>query len=211
MFSVRHDSRGFTLVEVLVSLLILLIGLLGIAAMMLKGQRASFEAYQRQQALAMAQEMAEKLRSNPGGSLSYVTGTADGPNMPGRGGLFAVYESAAAAADKCLDPAVPCDATKTAQVHLATWDGVLLGAAETKDTAANRIGGIIGALGCIEQPDLAQPVFWVSVTWQGESDTVAPPATASTCGLGQYGTDARRRLVTLTVATCPLAAGGGCA
>lgn len=50
----HRSQRGFTLLEVLISLLILLIGLLGIAVLMLKGQRASFEGYQRQQALAMA-------------------------------------------------------------------------------------------------------------------------------------------------------------
>jgi prepilin-type N-terminal cleavage/methylation domain-containing protein len=47
-----------------------------------------------------------------------------------------------------------------------------------------------------------KPIFWVSVAWQGEGDTVAPDATASACGAGLYGTAARRRLVTLSVATC---------
>ena len=42
-------KRGFTLIEVLVTLVILMFGLLGIAGLMAKGQRASFEAFQRQQ------------------------------------------------------------------------------------------------------------------------------------------------------------------
>ena len=45
--------RGFTMIEVLVTLVILLFGLLGIAGLMAKGQRAAYEALQRQQALAM--------------------------------------------------------------------------------------------------------------------------------------------------------------
>ena len=44
-------NRGFTLIEVLVTLVILTFGLLGIAGLMAKGQRASFEAFERQQAL----------------------------------------------------------------------------------------------------------------------------------------------------------------
>ncbi len=199
-------QRGFTLLEVLISLLILLIGLLGIAVLMLKGQRASFEGYQRQQALAMAQEMAEKIRSNQRAAASYVTGTTEGPNMPGRGGLLTAYQ-ALSDAGKCLT--ADCDAAHIAQNHLATWDGVLVGASETKDAATNRVGGIIGARGCVERPDAAQPIFWVSVAWQGEGDTVAPDATASACGAGLYGTAARRRLVTLSVATC-LPGGSGC-
>ncbi|ACV35531.1 type IV pilus modification protein PilV [Accumulibacter sp.] len=202
----HRSQRGFTLLEVLISLLILLIGLLGIAVLMLKGQRASFEGYQRQQALAMAQEMAEKIRSNQGAVAAYVTGTTDGPNMPGRGGRFATYQ-ALSDAGKCWT--ADCDAANMAQNHLATWDGVLVGASETKDAATNRVGGIIGARGCVERPDATQPIFWVSVAWQGEGDTVAPDATASACGAGLYGTAARRRLVTLRVATC-LPGGPGC-
>lgn len=212
----HRSQRGFTLLEVLISLLILLIGLLGIAVLMLKGQRASFEGYQRQQALAMAQEMAEKIRSNQGAAAAYVTGTTDGPNMPGRGGLLTTYQ-ALPDAGKCLT--ADCDAAHIAQNHLATWDGVLAGATESKDAAAaicvdtplkkECVGGIIGARGCVERPDATQPIFWVSVAWQGEGDTVAPDATASACGAGLYGTAARRRLVTLSVATC-LPGGSGC-
>ena len=36
-------KRGFTLIEVLVTLVILMFGLLGIAGLMAKGQRVSFE------------------------------------------------------------------------------------------------------------------------------------------------------------------------
>lgn len=189
----HRSQRGFTLLEVLISLLILLIGLLGIAALMLKGQRASFEAYQRQQALAMAQEMAEKIRANQGAAASYVTGT-------GAGAL-----ATRIAALTCIATDSSCVLAKD---DLTRWDRTLAGASETKD--GTRVGGIIGARGCIERPDAGQPVFWVSVAWQGEADTGAPAATASACGSGSYGTAARRRLVTLSVGTCPLAGGGGC-
>ncbi|SBT04305.1 Type IV pilus modification protein PilV [Candidatus Accumulibacter aalborgensis] len=196
--SSRQDwASGFTLLEVLVSLIILLIGLLGIAILMLKGQRASFEGYQRQQALAMAQEMAEKIRANQGGAPYYVTGTTDGNDMPGQGNLLKDNEN------NCSDACTP---EQIAAKHLATWDGMLVGAAETKDVATNTVGGIIGARGCIEWPekDAAMPVFWVSVAWQGEGDTVAPANNASACGQGLYGKEERRRLVTLRVSTCVL-------
>ncbi len=206
----QQATRGFTLLEVLISLLILMIALLGIAALMLKGQRAGFEAYQRQQALAMAQEMAEKIRANQGGAPYYVTGVAEGDAMPGHGGLFKTYKTLSDEA-KCLRvDKPPCNNEQIADNHLATWDGVLAGLSEIKDAATNRVGGIIGARGCVERPDANQSVFLISVAWQGESDTGIP--TASACGAGLYGTAARRRLVTLTVVTCQLnaAAPWGC-
>ena len=49
----RRSTAGFTMIEVLVTLVIMMIGLLGIAGLMAQGQRASFEAYQRQQALGV--------------------------------------------------------------------------------------------------------------------------------------------------------------
>ena len=58
----RQLNSGFTLIEVLVTLVILTFGLLGIAGLMAKGQRISFEAYQRQQAVALASDMAERSR-----------------------------------------------------------------------------------------------------------------------------------------------------
>jgi type IV pilus assembly protein PilV len=48
------SSRGFTLVEVLVTLLVLSIGLLGIAKLLLVSSRANDSAYMRTQATALA-------------------------------------------------------------------------------------------------------------------------------------------------------------
>ena len=67
------QRRGFTMIEVLVTLVILLFGLLGIAGMMAKGQRAAYEALQRQQALAMVADMAERILGNRTQAAAYAT------------------------------------------------------------------------------------------------------------------------------------------
>jgi type IV pilus assembly protein PilV len=59
-----HRSRGFTLVEVLVSLVILSIGLLGIAKLMLFSSHSNDSAYLRSQATDLAYEMLDYMRSN---------------------------------------------------------------------------------------------------------------------------------------------------
>lgn len=189
-------QRGFSLLEVLVSLLILMVGLLGIAGLMVKGQRASFEAYQRQQALALAQDMAEKIRSNRGGAPFYVTNGL--VSQPGEGQLFSARQG--------CDASRTCTQEQLALDDLAAWDGLLAGTSKI-DVNHRNVGGIIGARGCVEwanlPPDPANdPTFVVSVAWQGDMETTAP--TSSSCGEGQYGSAAKRRLVSLTVSGCRL-------
>ena len=56
--------RGFTLVEVLVSMVILSIGLLGIAKLMLVSSRSNDSAYLRSQATELAYEILDNMRAN---------------------------------------------------------------------------------------------------------------------------------------------------
>ena len=57
-------ERGFTLVEVLVALLVLSIGMLGIAALYLDSLRASRAALYRTQAVTLASDIADRIRAN---------------------------------------------------------------------------------------------------------------------------------------------------
>jgi type IV pilus assembly protein PilV len=57
-------SGGFTLIEVLVSLVILAIGLLGIAKLMLFSSHSNDSAYLRSQATALAYEILDDMRAN---------------------------------------------------------------------------------------------------------------------------------------------------
>lgn len=59
-------SRGFTLIEVLVAMLILLIGLLGVAGTQLLALQQANNANLRSQVNQHAQEMAEIIRANDG-------------------------------------------------------------------------------------------------------------------------------------------------
>ena len=78
-------SRGFTLVEVLVALVVLAIGLLGIAKLMLFSSHANDSAYLRSQATALAYEILDNMRANKAGALAgtYDTAAATGPAVPG--------------------------------------------------------------------------------------------------------------------------------
>jgi len=57
-------AAGFTLVEVLVALIVLSIGMLGIAALYLESLRASRQALVRTEAVVLASDIADRIRAN---------------------------------------------------------------------------------------------------------------------------------------------------
>jgi type IV pilus assembly protein PilV len=59
-----HRSAGFTLLEVLVSIVILSIGLLGMAGLMAVSLKSSTTAYHRSQATVLADDILDRMRSN---------------------------------------------------------------------------------------------------------------------------------------------------
>lgn len=70
------NRNGFTLVEVLVSLLVLGIGLLGLAGMQVAGLRNNQSAMQRTMATQLAYDLTDRMRANQQGLAQYVAGTA---------------------------------------------------------------------------------------------------------------------------------------
>ena len=60
----RSRAHGFTLVETLVSLLVLSIGLLGVAALQLSSLKASTSASTRSQATFLAYDITDRMRAN---------------------------------------------------------------------------------------------------------------------------------------------------
>jgi type IV pilus assembly protein PilV len=57
-------SAGFTLIEVLVSLVVLMVGLLGLAGLQLYNLKANHSAYMRTQASIAAYDMLDRMRAN---------------------------------------------------------------------------------------------------------------------------------------------------
>lgn len=74
MLRARRYSSGFTLVEVLIALIVLSIGMLGIAALYLESLRASRSALYRTQAVTLAADMADRIRANRTPANAYDCG-----------------------------------------------------------------------------------------------------------------------------------------
>lgn len=175
-------QRGFGLIEVLVTLIIVAVGLLGLAGLQTRAQQAELEAYQRAQALVLVQDMAHRIRSNRLAARCYeIVAAQDGEDYIGQGNDPAACAGWGTTATRAL-----------ADGDLDTWDGLLEGEAETLDGGS--VGAMTGARGCVAY-DIASEEYTITVAWQGESVTQAP---ASTCAQGLYGDDRLRRVVSTT-------------
>ena len=180
-------QAGMTMLEVLITLVILAFGLLGLAGLHLKIQTLDMEAYQRAQAILLLRDMVERIKANGAAAASYVPASAS-----------TAYGSHYTAT---------CPGATQAQKDICEWTNALQGAAES--SSGTKVGAMIEARGCVQEitaPDPTSGVcrpgsYRVTVAWQGLFLTT-PPAAGLTCGLGatQYGSnDAIRRAISSTI------------
>ncbi|WP_439107207.1 type IV pilus modification protein PilV [Congregibacter sp.] len=183
---VGFKQRGVGLIEVLITLLILAVGLLGLAGLQLGTVNGQFDAYQRAQALLLAEEMAGRLRAN-----ATVASTA--------GNLYL-----AAPGDDLYGARDVEDCTTKvdlAERDLCEWNNALVGSSVQRvaDPDNPNLGSIISARGCIESIGAVGDAFVtirVTVAWQGFASTQAP---AIGCASGEYGDETLRRTVSANI------------
>src|ERR1700694_4870056 len=132
----RSAAAGFTLIEVLVSLVILGIGLLGIAKLVLYSVRANDSAYLRTQATTLAYGILDNMRAN---AL-----TAQGLNYN------VALGAVAAPGNLCNLVATPCSNVALAQFDIYAWKQQLLASLPNGDgsitTVANAQANTTGNL-----------------------------------------------------------------
>jgi len=71
-----NKNTGFTLIEVLIAMLVLAVGLLGLAGLQATSLKNNQSAYNRSQATQLAYDLADRMRANVAGKTTYTTGTA---------------------------------------------------------------------------------------------------------------------------------------
>lgn len=176
------------MIEVLVTIVLVTLGLLGLGGLMARFLNAEMESYQRSQALLLVQEMADRIAANrketigATGTSPYVTGTSSG--FMGTGD----------------SPAADCSTLTTVSAKdKCEWSKALQGSAEqrTSGGTTEKVGVMINARGCVEQVSTDPLVLRVSVAWLGQMATATPSVT---CAAGLYGSnDAFRRVISLNV------------
>lgn len=182
----ENEEGGTSLIEVLVSMLILLVALLGLAGLQVQAQQSEMESYQRAQALILLQDMVGRLNVNRKVASCYAV-TTDAAN----GAPYFGTDSAIG---------TPTCTTGTAEQKaiavkdMEDWNNLLLGAAEI--AAGGTTGAMVGARGCVIY-DATLDLYTVAVAWQGLGKTFAP--VGQNCGKGQYGDETQRRVVSSSV------------
>lgn len=78
----RAPEAGFSLLEVMIALIVLAVGLLGLAAMQSFSLRYNNQSYQRSQATAAIYDMADRMRANPEGVRAGVYALSPATNIP---------------------------------------------------------------------------------------------------------------------------------
>ena len=160
--------KGFTLIEVLVTILIVAIGLLGLASLQVTTLNQQFEALQRAQVTAMIEDMAARIRMNPSEAIS-----------------GAYYGSASSAS---------CSSLTGADRDLCEWNQMMLGSAAVEGEI--KLAAPMGVQGCIQAgtPKSGEAVLRVSMAWQGITKSAAPEEVL-TCGADSYGDETYRRVL----------------
>lgn len=111
----KNRSKGFTLIEVMIAMIILAVGLLGMASLTVRSQQSNESAYARSQASLLAYDIIERMRANKIAFSALET----------RKVSFATQSNAYAFASlpACTTPATGTPATPAAQAtqDLAEW------------------------------------------------------------------------------------------
>ena len=171
---------GTSLIEVLVTFIIVAFGLLGLAGLQARMELSEMESYQRAQALVLLNDMANRIATNRINAASYATIVAP------LGGAVACPTAIATRHD----------------IDKGQWCAALKGAAEF--SGGNQSGAMIGGRGCVQA--LPDNEYLVTVAWQGLTPVSAPPESV-TCGQDLYDgpagspcqADRCRRVVTTVV------------
>jgi len=67
MLKLQKTQHGFSMIEVLVSLLVIAVGLLGLSGLQIASVKGTSNAHSRNVATNLAMELSERMRSNPAG------------------------------------------------------------------------------------------------------------------------------------------------
>lgn len=183
-YAAQPRARGFALLEALIAIVVLAIGLLGLAKLQVGSQQLATESYQRAQAVILLQDMVNRLRANRGAALCYAVTTDAVNGTPWLGHGFN---------DTNICSIGTATQQQTAIDDLDQWNLLLQGTSET--ASGTNVGAMVLARGCISY-DGTTDEYLVTVVWYGLMPTWEPTVNCANDG---YDNPAQRRAVSAAV------------
>ena len=187
---VRINERGASMIEVLATLFMLTVGLMGHLGIHSELHKSSVESYQRTQAIVLMNNMIERMNANRYSGPCYAISTGSGSNFLGT-----------QASEKLIEN-ITCegwgdaDTQAIAKNDLLEWDGFLKGMSAV-DGNGQMVGAMLGARGCITLDSSTTPeTYTITIAWQGLTDSLGSD---NSCALGLFGTNTKRRVLSTTV------------
>jgi type IV pilus assembly protein PilV len=141
---------GFTLIEVLIAVVLLAGGLLGLAALQASSLKNNQSAYNRSQATQLAYEIADRMRANLAGQLTYTTMGAN--------------PDTATAKPACYVAPAGCSMAEMAENDLYEWYCAIVGGCA--NIAATLPGGAVNAASLT----YVAGVYTVNIKWDDDQD-----------------------------------------
>lgn len=147
-------QKGFTLIEILVAVVILSIGLLGVASLQVQGLRNNQSAYLRSQASLLAYDMADRMRTNSGQAIL---------------GAYDDFDSLGTVPSdpNCISSALGCNDANLADNDLFEWAQRLNGTAESNILLPDAQGKIIRGDG----NQFTIEIIWNETQWNDETQS----------------------------------------
>jgi len=154
----RHHV-GFTLIEVLVTVVVVSIGLLGLAGLQINGLRANVSSEARSKATLLASDIIERMRANPLGvaNNSYANINTAAIGCAVQPDPFCSNTNGATAAS--------CDATEMASFDAWVWACGMPTAGTVRGGISNQLNQGTGTVVCDTAPCLPGSTYTVTVNW----------------------------------------------
>ncbi|PKG76416.1 type IV pilus modification protein PilV [Shewanella sp. GutCb] len=147
----KNQQKGLSLIEVMVSLVILVVGLIGIFNLHIIAKRGSFESFQQTQATYLANDIINRMKLNRSQLLLYRGTYAGLLSKPGK------------SCDVGVGATVICSNAETRTWDLYQWEQLFGGASELQGTKS--VGGLDGATACVDVKATGEVL--VVMTWRG--------------------------------------------
>jgi type IV pilus assembly protein PilV len=185
----RNSARGMSLIEVMVSLVVVSVGALSATSLQMVSKRSNRDAAQRLEATHLASTLIERMRAN-NSTTALQTYTALGqystslPRPLGGGSLYdsLALNCASSPASCCLDGSNSCSSAQVAAVELWQLEQVMDGVMEQIGNLALTTGGLSEPTACISGPATPGREGFYTVTIAFRGSLAIAEDTAITCG-----------------------------